>query len=91
MGFSNPLFAQGTAKKSSQWWGIGVRKSTPAEIVEKLNKEINAALSDPSIKARLADLGSTLFAGSPADLEKFLVDDTARWAKVVKLSGARSE
>jgi tripartite-type tricarboxylate transporter receptor subunit TctC len=51
----------------SDWYGIGVRKKTPAEIVEKLNKEINAALTDPKLQARFGDLGGTVFAGSPAD------------------------
>jgi tripartite-type tricarboxylate transporter receptor subunit TctC len=77
--------------EASQWWAIGLRKSTPAEIIEKLSKEINAILADPKMQDRLADLGSTMFAGSSADLEKFLADDTVKWAKVVKLSGAKPE
>jgi tripartite-type tricarboxylate transporter receptor subunit TctC len=74
-----------------QWWGIGLRRSTPAEIIEKLNKEMNAILADSTIKARLADLGSEIFAGSSADFDKFLNADTEKWAKVVKISGAKPE
>jgi len=77
--------------EASQWWAIGLRKSTPTPIVEKLNKEISAILSDPRIKPRLVDLGSEMFAGSPADFEAFLANDTAKWAKVVKFSGAKPE
>ena len=74
--------------EASQWWAIGLRKSTPAEIIERLNREINAVLGDPIVQARLADLGGTVFSGAPAELEKFVADDTAKWAKVVKMSGA---
>jgi tripartite-type tricarboxylate transporter receptor subunit TctC len=75
--------------EASQWWAIGLRKSTPPEIINRLNKEITAALAEPDVRARLADLGGTGFSGSVADLEKFLIEDTAKWAKVVKLSGAK--
>jgi tripartite-type tricarboxylate transporter receptor subunit TctC len=77
--------------EASQWWAIGLRKTTPAEIVERLNKEINAILADAGITARLSDLGGAMFAGSPADLEKFLIADTAKWAKAVKFSAAKPE
>jgi tripartite-type tricarboxylate transporter receptor subunit TctC len=77
--------------EASHWWGVGLRRNTPAAIVQKLNKEINAILADFTIKARLADLGSEMFAGSSADFDKFLVDDTEKWAKVVKVSGAKPE
>jgi tripartite-type tricarboxylate transporter receptor subunit TctC len=77
--------------EASQWWAIGLRKSTPAEIVDRLNKDINAILSDSQITARLRDLGGTMFAGSPADFERFLIDDTAKWAKAVKFSAAKPE
>ena len=66
-------------------------RNTPADIVDKLNKEINSGLSDPKIKARLADLGGTVLAGSPADFGKLIVDETEKWAKVVKLSGVKPE
>ena len=73
------------------WYGIVVPKATPMEIVEKLNKEINAALADPNMKSRLTDLGAAVFAGSPADFGKFIADETEKWAKVVKFAGMRAE
>ena len=75
--------------EASAWYGIGAPKATPAEIVDKLNKEINAGLADPKMKARLADLGGTPFLGSPADFGKLIADDTERWGKVVEFSGAK--
>jgi tripartite-type tricarboxylate transporter receptor subunit TctC len=77
--------------EATQWYGIGAPRNTPAEIVDKLNKEINAALADPEMKGRLADLGGTPFAGSPADFRKLIVADTENWAKVVKASGAKAD
>jgi len=77
--------------EASGWNGVGAPKNTPAEIVDKLNKEINAGLADPNIKARLADLGGTPLAGSPADFGTLVADETEKWAKVVKFSGARAE
>ena len=73
------------------FWGVGAPKATPAEIVDKLNKEINAALADPKLKARLVDLGGTTLAGSPADFGKLIADETEKWGKVVKFSGARAD
>jgi tripartite-type tricarboxylate transporter receptor subunit TctC len=75
--------------EASQWYGVGAPKNTPAEIVDKLNKEINAALTDPNMKTRLADLGGTVLPGSPADFGTLIVQETEKWAKVVKFSGAR--
>jgi tripartite-type tricarboxylate transporter receptor subunit TctC len=72
---------------ASQWYGLGAPKNTPAEIVAKLNKEINAALADPVMKGRLADLGGTVLPGSPADFGTLIVQDTENWAKVVKFAG----
>jgi tripartite-type tricarboxylate transporter receptor subunit TctC len=66
------------------WAGIGAPKTTPAEIVEKLNKEINGALADEKIKARLADLGSVPMPMSPAKFEEFIVEETAKWGKVIR-------
>ena len=73
------------------WYGIVVPKATPAEIVGKLNQEINAALADPNMKKRLTDLGVAVFAGSPADFGKFIADETEKWAKVVKFSDIKAE
>jgi tripartite-type tricarboxylate transporter receptor subunit TctC len=77
--------------EASGWQGVGAPKNTPADIIDKLNKEVNAALADPKLKARLADLGGTDLAGSPADFGKLNVEETEKWAKVVKFSGAKAE
>jgi tripartite-type tricarboxylate transporter receptor subunit TctC len=77
--------------EASTWSGVGAPKATPAEIVEKLNREINAGLADPKIKARLADLGSTPLVGSPADFGKFIADETDKWGKVVKFVGIKAD
>ena len=69
---------------ASTWYGIGAPKATPAEIIDKLNKEINAGLADPNIKARLADLGGTVLALSPADFGKFIADETEKWGNVIR-------
>jgi tripartite-type tricarboxylate transporter receptor subunit TctC len=73
------------------WNGVGVPKNTPAEIIEKLNKEVNAVLADPKVKDRIADLGGTVMTGSAAEFGKFIADETEKWAKVVKFSGAKPE
>jgi tripartite-type tricarboxylate transporter receptor subunit TctC len=73
------------------WNGIGAPKSTPAEVVDKLNREINAGLTDPKMKVRLADLGATAFVGSPAEFGKFIAGETEKWAKVVKSAGIKPE
>ena len=77
--------------EASGWVGIGAPKNTPVEIIEKLNRETNTGLADSKIKARLADLGTTPFAGSPADFGKFIAEETEKWGKVVKFSGAKAE
>jgi tripartite-type tricarboxylate transporter receptor subunit TctC len=77
--------------EASSWHGIGVPKNTPAEIVEKLNKEISAGLADPKLKTRLAELGATVFAGTPADFGKFIADETEKWAKVIKFAGVKPD
>jgi tripartite-type tricarboxylate transporter receptor subunit TctC len=77
--------------ESSYWTGVGAPKNTPAEIVDKLNKEINAALADPKITARLTDLGSKPLAGSPADFGKLIAEETEKWAKVVKFAGIKAD
>jgi tripartite-type tricarboxylate transporter receptor subunit TctC len=71
--------------------GFGAPKNTPAEIVVKLNQEINAGLADSKLKARLADLGGTTLPGSPSDFGKLIADETEKWAKVVKFSGAKPD
>jgi tripartite-type tricarboxylate transporter receptor subunit TctC len=77
--------------EASSWFGVGTPKATPAEIVEKLNKEINAGLADPRLKARLADLGGIALAGSPADFGKLIAEETEKWAKVIKFAGIKLE
>jgi tripartite-type tricarboxylate transporter receptor subunit TctC len=75
--------------QASQWIGLGAAKNTPAPIVDKLNAEINAALADPGMKAKLTALGGLPLPGSPDQFGKFVADETAKWAKVIKFSGAR--
>jgi tripartite-type tricarboxylate transporter receptor subunit TctC len=70
--------------ETSTWYGIGAPKKTPAEIVDRLNKEINIGLADPGMTARLAALGSSAFPVSPAEFGKFIADETVKWAKVIK-------
>ena len=77
--------------EATTWYGVGAPKKTPAEIVDKLNKEVNAALADPSMKARLADLGGTALTGSPADFGKLIADETEKWGKVVKFTGIKAD
>jgi tripartite-type tricarboxylate transporter receptor subunit TctC len=77
--------------EASAWYGLGAPKNTPAEIVAKLNKEINAGLADPKLRARLADLGGTVLAGSPADFSKLIAEETDKWAKVIKSAGIKPE
>jgi tripartite-type tricarboxylate transporter receptor subunit TctC len=81
MGQSVPGYEAGS------WFGIGAPSNTPSKIVDRLNKAINASFADPKIKARLADLGGTAIAGSPADFRKLIAEDTEKWAKVVRFSG----
>jgi len=77
--------------EASSWYGIGVPKGTPAEIVDTLNKEVNIALADPKMQARFADLGATALAGSPADFGKLIADEIEKWAKVVKFAGIKAD
>ncbi len=77
--------------EANGWYGIVVPKGTPTEIVDTLNKTINAALADPTMKQRLVDLGCAVFAGTPADFEKFIVDETEKWAKVIKFANIKPE
>jgi tripartite-type tricarboxylate transporter receptor subunit TctC len=77
--------------EASAFFGVCAPKSTPGEIIEKLNREINAAVTDPGMKTRLADLGGTAVSVSPADFGKRIIEDTEKWAKVVKFSGAKPD
>jgi tripartite-type tricarboxylate transporter receptor subunit TctC len=77
--------------EASGWYGIGAPKNTPAEIVAKLNKEINAALADSNIKSRLADLGNTVVPGSPTDFGKLIAAETEKWGKVIRAANIKPE
>ena len=75
----------------SNWYGIGAPRNTPAEIVDRLNREINAALLDPKIKALLVAEHATVLGGSPADFGKFIADETEKWAKVIRAANIKAE
>jgi len=75
----------------SAWFGLGAPKNTAKEIIDRLNEEINAAFADAKMKGRLSDLGGSVLAGSPADFEKIIADETEKWATVVKFSGAKPD
>jgi tripartite-type tricarboxylate transporter receptor subunit TctC len=77
--------------EASGWLGFGAPKNTPAEIIDKLNQEINAGLADPKMKARLTDLGSIAFAGSPADFGKLIADETEKWGKVIRAGNIKPD
>ena len=77
--------------EANGWYGIVVPKATPADIINRLNAEINAGLADPGLKARLTDLGCGVFAGRPADFGKFIAVETEKWAKVIKFAGIQAD
>ena len=77
--------------EAAGWFGVCAPKKTPAEIVDRLNQEVNAGLADSKIKARFADLGSAVFAGSPADFAKHITDETEKWGKVVRTANLRAD
>ena len=77
--------------EASQWYGIGAPRDTPVEIVGRLNMEANNILADPKMQARLADLGQTPLGGSPVDFAKLVAEQTEKWGRVVKFSGARAD
>jgi tripartite-type tricarboxylate transporter receptor subunit TctC len=77
--------------EASGWFGVGAPRATPVEIVDKLNKEINAGLADPTIKARLAEQGGTVHPGSPTDFGKLIADETEKWGKVIKFAGIKAD
>jgi tripartite-type tricarboxylate transporter receptor subunit TctC len=72
-------------------FGVGAPRNTPVEIVNKLNREINAGLADPKLKAQIAELAGVTFPGSPADFGKFIADETEKWGKVVKAADIKAE
>jgi tripartite-type tricarboxylate transporter receptor subunit TctC len=77
--------------EATTWYGVGVPKNTPAEIIDKLNQEVNAALADPKIKTRLADLGGTPLPGSPAQFGKLIADETEKWGKVIQALNIKAD
>ena len=77
--------------QATGWFGVCVPRKTPAEIVDRLNREINAGLADSKIKARFADLGATVFVGSPSDFAKHIADETEKWGKVVRMAHLRAD
>ena len=82
-------FVQGY--EASQWFAAGLRKTTPVEITDKLNEEINASIAEPEMKERIDKLGATPTPGSPADFDKFIIDETEKWAKVIKFANIKPE
>jgi tripartite-type tricarboxylate transporter receptor subunit TctC len=76
---------------AGDWFGLCAPKNTPAEIIDRLNREVNAGLADPQLKARLADLGAMMLTGSPVDFGKLIAQDTEKWAKVVKFAGIKPD
>jgi tripartite-type tricarboxylate transporter receptor subunit TctC len=76
--------------EASGWFGVGAPRNTPAEIIDRLNNEINAALADPKLRARFAELGGSVLALTPAGFGKLVAEETEKWAKVVKFSGAEA-
>jgi tripartite-type tricarboxylate transporter receptor subunit TctC len=77
--------------ETSFWWGVGAPRSTPAEIIDKLNREINAGLADPRLKARLTDLGATTLPGSPNEFGMLIARETEKWGRVVRAGKMRVE
>jgi tripartite-type tricarboxylate transporter receptor subunit TctC len=77
--------------EANSWYGVGAPKNTPSEIIDKINKEINAGLTDPKMKARISELGATAFPSSPADFGKLVADETAKWGKVVRTANIKPE
>ena len=77
--------------ESSGWYGVGAPTGTPAEIVNKLNNEINAGLADPKLKAQLTDLGGIILGGSPGDFSRLIADETEKWGKVIRAANIKAE
>jgi len=77
--------------EASTWFGLGVPKSTPAQIINKLNQEANVALANPKIRGRLAEVGGIVLAGSPDDFGKFIADETEKWGQVIRAANIKSD
>jgi tripartite-type tricarboxylate transporter receptor subunit TctC len=77
--------------EATSLFGVGAPKATPVGIIDRLNREINAALEDPKLKTRLVELGGTPLPGSPADFGRFLADDTEKWGKVIRAANIKAE
>jgi tripartite-type tricarboxylate transporter receptor subunit TctC len=77
--------------EASSWFGVAAPKGTPVEVIERLNREINAGLADPAIKTRLADMGGMPLPGSPVDFGKLISDETEKWSKVIHEAGIKAE
>jgi tripartite-type tricarboxylate transporter receptor subunit TctC len=77
--------------EASSWFGIAAPKGTPTEVIERLNREINAGLDDPMIRTRLADMGGMLLLGSPADFGKLIADETEKWGRVIRTANIKAE
>jgi tripartite-type tricarboxylate transporter receptor subunit TctC len=77
--------------EASAWFGLGAPKGTPREVIEKLNAAVNAGLADPKLRGQLADLGGTMLTGTPMEFGKIVSEETEKWAKVVKFSGAKAD
>ena len=77
--------------EASAWYGVGAPKGTPAEIIDKLNSEINAILANPKTKSRFVELGASSIGGSPADFGRLVVEETDKWGKVIRFSGAKPD
>jgi tripartite-type tricarboxylate transporter receptor subunit TctC len=76
--------------EASVWFGVGAPRNTPVEIIDKLNKEIDAGVADSKIRARLADLGGMVIAGSPADFGKLIADETEKWGRVIRAANIKA-
>jgi len=77
--------------EASAWYGVGAPKGTPPEIIDTLNKAVNAILADPAAKSRFTELGATLLPGSAADFGKLVADETEKWGKVIRFAGIKAE
>jgi tripartite-type tricarboxylate transporter receptor subunit TctC len=77
--------------EASQWYGIAAPKNTPVEVIDKLNREINAALNDPAMRAKFAEIGGEPLAGSPSEFGRFIAEETEKWSTVVKFTGLKPE